>query len=67
MVPKSVVVGISDIDWKRDFAFPSENVKDNKEFPTGAKSETFINFIKGELRSLIEQEYRVKTSRTLIG
>jgi len=33
-VPESIVVGISNIDRKRDFTFPTTNEKDKEQFPT---------------------------------
>ena len=67
MIPESIVVGISNVDRKRDFTFPSNSKRDQKEFPTTGKSEPFINFIEKELQPLIESKYKTESDRTLIG
>lgn len=67
MIPESIVVGISNIDRKRDFTFPTHNKKDKKDFPTTGKSEDFINFIEKELQPLIEKNYHTISIKTLIG
>lgn len=67
IIPKSIVVGISNIDRKRDFTFPTNNKKDKKDFPTTGKSEDFINFIEKELQPFIEKNYKTNSVNTLIG
>ena len=67
MIPESIVVGISNVDRKRDFTFPSKNSRDLKEFPTTGKSERFINFIEKELQPIIESRYKTDSNKTLIG
>lgn len=67
IIPESIVVGISNIDRKKDFTFPSTNKKDKKNFPTTGKSENFINFIKKEVQPLVEKNYKTDATKTLIG
>jgi predicted alpha/beta superfamily hydrolase len=67
MIPESIVVGISNVDRKRDFTFPSKSERDQKEFPRTGKSEPFINFIEKEVQSLIESRYKTNSNKTLIG
>ena len=67
IIPESIVVGIGNVDRKRDFTFPTYNEKDKADFPTTGGSEQFIRFIGQELQPLIEKKYRVNSSRTLIG
>lgn len=67
MLPESIVVGISNIDRKRDFTYPTTIKKDKEDFPTTGESETFINFIDFELLDYIDQNYRTKNTKTLIG
>ncbi|MEL6988820.1 MAG: alpha/beta hydrolase-fold protein, partial [Bacteroidota bacterium] len=67
IIEESIVVGISNVDRKRDFTYPSNVAIDQKEFPTSGKSKFFIQFIKEELQKLIEHKYRVSDSKTLIG
>lgn len=67
MIPESIVVGISNIDRKRDFTYPTNNKKDKDDFPTTGKSENFINFIEKELQPFIENNYKIDSIKTLIG
>ncbi len=65
--PPSIVVGIANVDRKRDFTFHTD-IKDlKKQFPTTGKSELFINFMEKELIPFIEKKYKVDKRRILIG
>ena len=44
MLPETIVVGIANVDRKRDFTYPSQNTLDQEEFPTSGKSAHFIQF-----------------------
>lgn len=66
-VPKSIVVGIANIDRKRDFTYPTSNEKEAKKFPTTGKSEKFIAFIEKELQPYIQQSFRTNDSKMIIG
>ncbi|HLK28915.1 MAG TPA: alpha/beta hydrolase-fold protein [Puia sp.] len=66
-VPKSIVVGIANIDRKKDFTYPTTIEDDKKKFPTTGKSENFISFIETELQPFIEKKYTTNTSKTIIG
>ena len=67
MIPETIVVGIANIDRKRDFTFPTTNKEHKKEFPTTGESEKFIKFIGDELQPFIEKEYTTDSIKTLIG
>ncbi|MDG4714286.1 alpha/beta hydrolase [Winogradskyella marincola] len=67
MLPESIVVGIGNVDRKRDFTYPSQNELDQKEFPTSGKSQTFIDFIEKELQPFIDATYNTTTTKTIIG
>ncbi|GAA5023828.1 esterase [Marivirga lumbricoides] len=67
MVPESIVVGIENVDRKRDFTYPSLNKLDQKEFPTSGGSKKFISFLESELQPYINSNYRTATGKTLIG
>lgn len=67
MLPESIVVGISNVDRKRDFTFPTNNKRDKEDFPTTGSSEDFINFIESELQPFINKEYKTNSIKTLIG
>lgn len=67
MIPESIVVGIANVDRKRDFTFPTNNEKDKEYFPTTGHSEKFINFIEKELQPFINGRYKLNGNKTLIG
>ena len=67
MVPESIVVGIGNVDRKRDFTYPSHNKLDQKEFPTAGGSQDFIRFLEKELKPFIFASYRTTDASTIIG
>jgi predicted alpha/beta superfamily hydrolase len=67
MIPETIVVGISNVDRKRDFTFPTTIKKDKEDFPTTGKSESFINFIEKELQPFIDSNYKTNATKTIIG
>ncbi|MBW1295138.1 alpha/beta hydrolase [Aquimarina litoralis] len=67
MIPESIVVGIANVDRKRDFTFPTNNKKDKEAYPTTGRSENFISFIEKELQPLINKKYKTNSVTTLIG
>jgi len=67
MLPESIVVGIANVDRKRDFTYPSKNELDQKEFPSSGKSEKFISFIESELQPYINSKFRTTKEKTIIG
>lgn len=66
-MPKSIVVGVANVDRKRDFTFPTQNNVDLKAMPTTGKSQKFINFIEKDLQPYVRQKYRTTLQRTIIG
>ncbi|WP_462158384.1 alpha/beta hydrolase [Pseudoalteromonas sp. GB56] len=66
-VPESIVVGIANVDRKRDFTYPSNNELDQREFPTSGQSAAFISFLAQELQPFIEGSFRTTNHKTLIG
>ena len=67
LIPESIVVGISNVDRKRDFTYPTSNAKDKKDFPTTGGSEKFIAYLENELQPFIAEKFRITEERTLIG
>src|SRR5690606_23528390 len=67
MIPESIVVGIGNVDRKRDFTYPSSNELDKKDFPTSGRSEVFIQFLQKELQPFIDSKLRTNDSKTIIG
>lgn len=66
-VPESIVVGIANVNRKRDFTYPTSNVQDQKDFPSSGGSENFIKFISTEIQPLIGKNYRTNFNKTIIG
>lgn len=66
-VSKSIVVGIANVDRKRDFTFPTTITDDTKAYPTTGHSQKFISFIENELQPFIQKNYKTNSSKTIIG
>lgn len=66
-VPKSIVVGIANVNRKRDFTSPSDRESDKKLVPPGGGSAKFISFIEKELQPYIENKYKTDGHKTIIG
>jgi predicted alpha/beta superfamily hydrolase len=66
-IPKSIVVGIANVDRRQDFTYPTRITEDLKKSPTSGQSEKFISFLEKELQPFVEKKYRTNHSRTLIG
>lgn len=67
LLPKSVVVGIANVDRRRDFTFPTSIEKDKKAFPTTGQSSRFIHFLEKELQPYIQKKYSANPRKMLIG
>ncbi len=67
IMPESIVVGIANVDRKRDFTFPTTIKKDKKDFPTTGSSAKFINFLKNEVQPFITKNYQISAVKTIIG
>ena len=67
ILPKSIVVGIANVDRKRDFTFPTTVEADKKDFPTTGSSAKFISFIEKELQPFIDRKYKTNPDKMLIG
>ncbi|MDF3027501.1 MAG: esterase [Fluviicola sp.] len=65
-LPKSIVVGIANVDRKRDFTFPS-TIKAKIALPTAGHSDKFMAFIEKELQPYIESNYRGNGDNMIIG
>jgi predicted alpha/beta superfamily hydrolase len=63
----TILVGIENVDRKRDFTFPTSIEKDKIDFPTTGSSEKFITFIEKELQTFVTKNYKVNSERSLIG
>ncbi|MGH1335863.1 MAG: alpha/beta hydrolase [Aureispira sp.] len=67
LLPEVIVVGVVNVDRKRDFTFPTTVEQDQQDFPTTGQSAPFIQFIKEELQPLIDQNYPTNGQNTLLG
>ncbi len=67
MIEESIVIGIENVDRKRDFCYPTTIEQDKIDFPTTGGSEAFIQFIEKELQPYVEKAYKVKDEKTIIG
>jgi predicted alpha/beta superfamily hydrolase len=67
-VPKSIVVGIANVDRRRDFTYPTSVITDKNRNKTSGHSDAFINFIQQELQPFIQTRYKGKSNNnTIIG
>lgn len=66
-MPKTIVVGIANIDRKRDFTFPTLDKKLRKDFPTTGGSRKFISFLEDEVQPYINSNYPTTAEKILIG
>ncbi|HEY1047275.1 MAG TPA: alpha/beta hydrolase-fold protein [Bacteroidia bacterium] len=66
-VPKSIVVGIANVDRRRDFTFPSTVEYDKRNNPSSGHSDKFIAFIEKELQPFIQAKYKTNGTKTIIG
>lgn len=66
-IKPSIVVGIANVDRRRDFTFPTTIQKDKNDFPTTGASAKFIDFLEKELQPYIGLNYKVSEKHTLVG
>jgi len=65
-MPETIVVGIANIDRKRDFTFHTDLKDLQKDYPTTGHSDKFISFLEKELKPYIESQYKT-TDKYLFG
>ncbi len=66
-MPNTIIVGIANIDRKRDFTFPTQKANLKKAYPTTGGSARFIDFIEKELQPYIKANYKTNDSTYLMG
>ena len=66
-MPETVVVGIANVDRRRDFTFPTQVEEDKKLVPVSGGATKFISFVEKELKPYVERTYKVSKQSTLIG
>ena len=65
-MPETIVVGIANIDRKKDFTFHTDLKDLQKDYPTTGHSDKFIDFLEKELKPYIESQFKT-TDKYLFG
>ncbi|MFP3834933.1 alpha/beta hydrolase [Chryseobacterium sp. SIMBA_028] len=65
-MPATIVVGIANVDRKRDFTFHTDLKDLQKDYPTTGHSDKFITFLEKELKPYIETQFKT-TDKYLFG
>ncbi|MEZ5018165.1 MAG: alpha/beta hydrolase-fold protein [Flavipsychrobacter sp.] len=65
--PQAILIGIENVDRKRDFTFPTRNIEDKKDFPTTGGSVSFMNFLEYELQPFVKEHYSQNDTSIIIG
>lgn len=73
-MPKAIVVGIENVNRRRDFTFAVSNTDfiekegfKKSSFPQYGNSEKYIDFIEKELQPFLQKNYHVNNEKTIIG
>lgn len=66
-MPDFIIVGIANVDRKRDFTFPTAVEDLKKKYPSTGHSEAFISFLETELIPFINAQYSTNKTKYLIG
>lgn len=66
-MPETIVVGVSNIDRKRDFTFRTDLEDLKKNYPTTGHSDKFISFVKNELQPYVRSKFKTNGTSFLIG
>lgn len=63
-MPETIIIGIANVDRKKDFTFHTDLKDLQKDYPTTGHSDKFIGFLEKELKPYIESQF--KTTDTYI-
>lgn len=66
-MPDFLVVGIANVDRKRDFTFHTDLDDLKKEYPTTGHSDKFIEFLEKELQPFVDKMYKTTETKYIIG
>ncbi|WP_042721237.1 alpha/beta hydrolase [Flavobacterium sp. B17] len=58
-MPETIVVGVANVDRKRDFTFHTDLKDLQKDYPTTGHSDKFINFLEKELKPYIGNQFKI--------
>lgn len=67
LMPKSIVVGIANVDRYHDFTHATKGDSDLVWLPTGGGSAAFIEFLRKEVQPFVEAHYPTSSHRTIVG
>jgi len=67
IIPPTMVVGIANVDRRRDFTYPTTIQADRDWVPTGGGSAKFIRFIENELQPFVNARYKNNGHKTILG
>ncbi len=67
MLPPTMVVGISNVDRRRDFTQPTRVPDDRKAYPTSGHSDAFVTFLGEELLPYVDAHWKTTATRTIVG
>ncbi len=65
-MPETIVVGVANIDRKRDYTFHTDLKDLQKDYPTTGHSDKFIEFLEKELKPYVESQFKT-TDKYLFG
>lgn len=66
-MPDMIVVGIANVDRKRDFTHQTDVPSQREKYPMTGKSAAFIRFLGEELQPFVQKNYRTNDTKYLIG
>lgn len=66
-MPETIVVGIANIDRKRDFTHHTDLKDLKKDYPTTGHSDKFIQFLETELLPYVTTQYKTTSTKYLVG
>jgi len=66
-MPDFIIVGIANIDRKRDFTFHTDLKDLQKDYPTTGHSDKFIEFVEKELQPFINKNFKTDKTKYIIG
>ena len=66
-VPACILVGIGNVDRRRDFTYPTHNAEDGRDFPTAGGSDRFRDFLRAEAMPFVDSLFPHAPRRVLIG
>lgn len=66
-MPDFIIVGIENVDRKRDFTFYTNIVQLQEKYPTTGHSDKFMAFLETELQPYIEKNFKTTHQKFIIG